>query len=520
MRIKNSIMNMFFGLSGQLISVFMGFVVRTVFIYTLGIEYIGVEGLFSSILIMLSLANLGFDTAMIYSLYKPLANNDLQKIKALMNLYQRAYRIIGLVVFLLGIIIFPFIPYFINGEEFVDHINIIYLLFLVNSVSSYYFIYKQSIIIADQKNHIISKIHSVFIILSNLFQIIILLISNSYILTLAIQILFRIIENIYIAQKANKLYPYIKQNNKEKLNQTEKKEFYKNLYALFLYKISGVVTNGTDNILIAKYVGIIQVGVYSNYLLIISTLNTFLSHVFYSLNASVGNLVVKENVEKKYLIFRVINFSNFWIYGLCSVLIWNLINPFITIWLGEGYIFNKLIVFSILLNFLTTGMQNASTIYRETTGLFNKGKYRPIVAAILNIIVSVILVRIIGISGIFIGTVISRLCTYFWYDPFIIYKYIFKKPIKLYFIRYSIYLTLILVSILITDTLYINFHFNSFTNLFIRAITSLIIPNIIFFIVFRKSEELLYLISIANTLIGNKKYLKRNGLINKWIQKG
>ncbi|MGE6376912.1 lipopolysaccharide biosynthesis protein [Peribacillus muralis] len=503
MRIQNSIKNIFFGLTGQFISVFMGFAVRTALIYTLGIEYTGIDGLFTSILIMLSLANLGFDTAIIYSLYKPLASNDIQKIKAFMNLYQKAYRIIGLIVFLLGMILYPFIPNLIHDEQAVNHLNVIYLLFLVNSVSSYYFVYKQAIIIADQKSYIISKIHNHFIIISNIIQILILLISKNYILLLSFQVFIRIIENVYIVRKVHTLYPFIKEKNDVQLNRKEKKAFYKNLYALFLYKVSGVVINGTDNIIIAKYVGIVQVGIYSNYLLIISTLSTFISHIFYSLNSSVGNLVVTEEIEKKYFLFRVIHFANFWIYGLCTVLIWNLINPFIIIWLGEEYIFNKLILFSILLNFLTTGMQNASTTYRETTGLFKKGKYRPIIAALINIIVSVILVQFIGISGVFIGTVISRLCTYFWYDPLIIYKYIFKRSVRGYFMKYVIYLMLIFISISMTEAIYSGLH--SSINIVFGTIISLFIPNLLFYIVFRKSEEFIYILKIAISLLKKRK---------------
>ncbi|MGE7878868.1 lipopolysaccharide biosynthesis protein [Peribacillus muralis] len=503
MRIQNSIKNIFFGLTGQFISIFMGFAVRTALIYTLGIEYTGIDGLFTSILIMLSLANLGFDTAIIYSLYKPLASNDIQKIKAFMNLYQKAYRIIGLIVFLLGMILYPFIPNLIHDEQAVNHLNVIYLLFLVNSVSSYYFVYKQAIIIADQKSYIISKIHNHFIIISNIIQILILLITKNYILLLSFQVFIRIIENVYIVRKVHTLYPFIKEKNDVQLNRKEKKVFYKNLYALFLYKVSGVVINGTDNIIIAKYVGIVQVGIYSNYLLIISTLSTFISHIFYSLNSSVGNLVVTEEIEKKYFLFRVIHFANFWIYGLCTVLIWNLINPFIIIWLGEEYIFNKLILFSILLNFLTTGMQNASTTYRETTGLFNKGKYRPIIAALINIIVSVILVQFIGISGVFIGTVISRLCTYFWYDPLIIYKYIFKRSVRGYFMKYVTYLMLIFISISMTEAIYSGSH--SSINIVFGTIISLFIPNLLFYIVFRKSEEFIYILKIAISLLKKRK---------------
>lgn len=301
MRIQNSLNNMFFGLSGQIISAIMGFMVRTVFIYTLGIEYLGVDGLFTSILMMLSLANLGFDTAIVYSLYKPLAENDINKIQALMNLYQKAYRWIGIIILLIGLSLLPFLPNLMNGETTISNITIIYLLFLSNSVLSYYFVYKQSIIIADQHNHIISKIHSVFTIVSNIAQIIVLVSISNYIVVLSTQIAFRVIENIYVANKANQLYPYLNTKNNATLSKEDKKLFFENLYALMLYKISGVVINGTDNIIISKFVGIVWVGVYSNYLLIISTLNTLLGYLFYSITASVGNLNVNENAEKSIL---------------------------------------------------------------------------------------------------------------------------------------------------------------------------------------------------------------------------
>ncbi|MFD0771224.1 lipopolysaccharide biosynthesis protein [Bacillus sp. CGMCC 1.60114] len=517
MRIQNSLKNILFGLSGQIISIGMGFIVRTVFIYTLGIEYLGVDGLFTSILIMLSLANLGFDTAVIYSLYKPLAENDIHKIQALMNLYQKAYRLIGFIVLLIGLSIFPFLPHLMNGKTTINNINIIYLLFLLSSVSSYYFVYKQSIIIADQRNHIISKIHIVFIIISNFLQIILLISIGNYIVVLITQLALRLIENVYIANKANKLYPYLQEKNNEKLSKEDKKLFFENLYALLLYRISGVVINGTDNIIISKFIGITWVGVYSNYLLIINTINTLLGYLFYSITASVGNLNVKENEEKKYFIFRVLNFVNFWIYGFCSVCLWNLINPLITLWLGERYVFDKYIVFAIILNFFTAGMQNASTIFRETAGLFKKGKYRPIIAAVINIAASIILAKQIGIAGVFLGTVISRLCTYFWYDPYVIFKFVLQKPVKAYFIRYSLFVLLVFVSVIITDILGNTFHINTFIDIAIWGISSLVIPNIIFYIIFRKSEEIEYLRSImrqiANKIL-SKLLTKKNNFGN------
>ncbi|MEW9501062.1 lipopolysaccharide biosynthesis protein [Jeotgalibacillus marinus] len=504
MRIQNSLKNMFFGLSGQIISLAMGMVVRTVFIYTLGIEYLGVDGLFTSIFLMLSLANLGFDTAMIFSLYKPLAESDTYKIQALMNLYKKAYRIIGGVVLLIGLSLFPFLSYLMNGETKIDNINTIYLLFLLQSVLSYYFVYKQSIIIADQRNHIISKIHSIFIIISNLIIIIALVTIGNYVLVLSIQVAFRIIENVYIAKKADKLYPFLKESNNASLTKPERKNFYENLYSLFLYKISGVVINGTDNIIIAIFAGITWVGIYSNYLLIITTITTFVGYIFYSITASVGNLNVNAGKEENYFIFRVMNFANFWVYGFCAICLWILINPFISIWLGEQYLLNMLIVFAIILNFYTAGMQNATTTFRETTGLFKKGKYRPIIAAIINIGISITLTQAIGIVGVFLGTVISRLCVYFWYDPYVIFKYVFHKSVKSHFTRYMWFTLLVIVTAIICEFVVSLYSNNMLINFIYRLGVCLIIPNIIFFMVFRKSKEFIYLLNIVKQIVNKK----------------
>jgi O-antigen/teichoic acid export membrane protein len=501
MRIHNSMQNILFGMSGQLISSILGFIVRSVFIYTLGVEYLGIEGLFSSILMMLSLANLGFDNAMIYSLYKPLAEKDQYKIQALINLYRKAYKIVGTVVLVLGLSILPALPFIINGGTSVKNLNIIYLLFLINSVSSYFFVYRQSIIIADQRSHIISKIHSVFIIASNLFQIIILISIKMYILVLITQIVLRVMENIYIGVIAKKLYPYINTDKNIQLSKEDKKIFFKDLYALLLYKISGVVINGTDNIVITKFVGIIWVGIYSNYLLIISTISTFLSHIFYSLTASVGHLNVTESADKKHFVFNVMHFMNFWIYGLCTICLWNLINPFITLWIGEKYILDNFIVFTILLNFYTAGMQNTSTTFRETTGLFKKGKYRPLIAAFINLFVSIILAEKIGLAGVFIGTVFSRLCTFFWYDPYIIYRETFGKPLITYFIKYIYYAIVVSICGVLSHSLGDIIKTGVILHLLIQLILSLSIPNLIFYFLFRNTKEFKYLFGIGKSYV-------------------
>ncbi|XKG84297.1 sugar translocase [Sutcliffiella horikoshii] len=480
---------------------------RTVIIFTLGIEYVGVEGLFTSILLLLSLANLGFDTAMLYSLYNPLSRGNTYKVQALINLYKKAYRIIGFIVLGIGLCIFPFIGLLISGEHSVTNLNTIYLLFLLNTTITYFSVYKHSILIADQKGHIISKIHTKFFIFSNLFQILILFFLKLYIFVLIIQIISRITENIHISKVAENLYPYIK-NNSATLNMSEKKEFFKGLYAQSLYKVSGVIINGVDNIVISVYLGIVAVGIYSNYLLILGALSTLLSYIFYSLTASVGNLVSNESAESKYFIFKVINFTHLWIFGFCAINLILQLNPFLSIWLGKEYLFNNYIVLVIVINFFTAGIQGTCTMYRETTGLFKIGKYRPIVAACINIFLTLLLVESLGIVGVLLGTVISRLCVYFWYDPYLIYKHIFDKPLTLYFFTFFKFLCIIIGISALLRIIEITAFANPLINLMLNLLVSLIIPNIIFYGFFRKSEEVVYLRNIIKTYVFKKQSLQ------------
>ncbi|WP_342515469.1 sugar translocase [Sutcliffiella sp. FSL R7-0096] len=501
-------MNIIFGLVSQIVSLLMGFFVRTAIIFTLGIEYVGVEGLFTSILLLLSLANLGFDTAMLYSLYHPLTEGNTYKIQALLNLYRKAYKIIGLIVFGIGLCIFPFLQYLINGDPKVANLNIIYLLFLLNATLTYFSVYKHSIIIADQKGHIISKVRTKFLLFSNVLQIVILLTTHMYLLVLGIQLIVRISENLYVSNIAEKLYPFIKRNS-AKLNQLEKKEFFRGLYAQSLYKVSGVVINGVDNVVISVYLGIVAVGTYSNYLLILGALSTLLSYIFYSLTASVGNLVSNGSVERKYFIFRVINFTHLWIFGFCAINLIILLNPFLSYWLGQEYLFNNYIVLAIVLNFFTAGIQGTCTMFRETTGLFKIGKYRPIIAACINIALTLLLVKPLGIVGVLLGTIISRLCVYFWFDPYLLYKHIFDKPLRTYFQTYSKFMCIVVGISVLLKTMEVTAFTDPLVNLMINFLVCLIIPNLIFYLLFRKSEEINYLRSIFRTFV-LKKYIPEN----------
>lgn len=490
MRTKNSIRNIIVGLGGQILTFALGFIVRTVFIHTIGIEYLGVNGLFSNILTVFSLADLGFGNAIIYSLYKPISDNNEDKINVLMELFKKVYIVIAVVVALLGIIMLPFLSILIKGNSNIANIKIIFILFLINSVSSYFFAYKRGFIIAQQKVYIVNLISYVFTIIMSLCQIIILIYTKNYILVLLMQIVFGVLQNVVISKKADRMYPYLKMSHKGSLSKDERQNIFKNTFALFLYKIGGVVTNSSDNIVLAAFIGVKWVGLYSNYLLIVNSINSILGVIYSSIAASVGNLNITSNGERKNNIFETLNFIYFWLYCLCSICLLQLLNPFIGIWLGNEYIFSYYIVFMIVLNFYTAGMQNTCVIFRETTGLFQYGKYLPIVAVIINILVSIILVQYIGIAGVFIGTLVSRFVTYVWYDPYSIYKRCFRKSVITYYVKYVKYFGCFVFCIVVTSFIInIGIEQNNIGSFVVRVLICLTVPNCIIFVLFHKTPE-------------------------------
>lgn len=514
MRIKNSLINIFFGLGGQLLSIFTQFFVRTIFIYCLGSEYLGVNGLFVNILSILSLAELGIGNAIIFSLYKPLAQKDNKKIKALMALYEKSYRIIAVVVLTLGLLLVPFLKYIIKNPPNIDeNLTLIYLLFLLNSVISYLFAYKRSLIIANQKEYIVTIITNLFNLLFAIVQVYVLIFTKSFINYLIVQIVSTMITNIFIAHRADKMYPILKNKEKEYLEKEEKDSIFKNVKALIIYKVGTLLTIGLDNIIISTFVGIVQVGIYSNYIMIVDKINGILSQVFNALTASVGNLNAGEDIEKKEFMYHILLFTAFWLYGFCTICLYVLINHFIEIWVGSDYLLGTATTLTIGLNFYFLGMNNPTMIFRNTLGLYIQGKYRPIIGAIINMIVSLSLVGKYGVFGVVLGTLMSRILVLVWYEPRIIYKNAFNKSSSVYFYRYILYTITVLIVGLISNILLSNLvkilgvtMLNAFI---IKFIGCIIIPNVIFCVLYCRTREFKYLkmqvTNVRNKLIKNKK---------------
>lgn len=431
-RTANSLKNISFSIFNQLLNFFLSFASRTAFIMCLDIDYLGISGLFGDIFSMLCLADLGFGTAMTYSMYKPLAEKDYNRLAGLIQFYKKVYRVIASAITLIGIALIPFLPYLVNTKTEIPHLNLYYILMLANVVSSYLVVFKTNIISADQKNYLITKYTSIFSVIRTICSIIFLFLTHSYTVYLIIQVVFTYGTNFFNSYIAEKNYPYIK--NKIKLPKEETKGIFSNIKSVFLYKISSVLITATDNTLISVIVSTTAVGYYSNYTIITNKIYNLVNTVFYSLTASIGNLIVKENYERRYQIFEIMQSVSLILTTFCLTCLFFLQEDFIRLWLGENFLLDKLVLIAMLTNFYFSIILMPIWVFREATGLYQKTKYVMLMTAFVNIAVSILLGRAMGLAGIIFATSISRLVTYFWYEPLLLFKNYFGKSCSIYFL--------------------------------------------------------------------------------------
>lgn len=490
MRSKSSAKNLVVALIGQAFGLIISFIARIIFVKFLSDEYLGLNGLFTNLLTMLSLVELGVGSALVYSLYKPLADGDNEKVKSLMDLYRKAYNIIGGVVLIIGILFIPFYRYLISEVPSISHLDFIYILFVLNTAISYFYSYKRSLIICDQKRYIATIYRYVFYFLLNVFQIIVLFLTHNYILYLITQVVFTWLENICISIKADRMYPYLKDKNIKKLDKKELNTISKNVRAMLFHKIGGVVVNSTDNILISKLVGLIAVGMYSNYYLITSALDTITAQFFNAITASVGNLGACTNSKKVKETFNTTFFLNYLIYGVITVCLLILFNPFIEVWLGKKYLFDFSVVLVITICFYLKGIRKTCLTYRDALGLFWHDRYKPIIESIINLVASIILGIKYGVLGVFMGTIISTVTTSLWIEPYVLYKYYFKENIIDYLYRFIKYTLVVVLTYLIVQKIVILISIDGILGLLIKGVVSLILSILIMTIVFIKTNEI------------------------------
>lgn len=510
-RTEYSLLNIFANLGGFVLNTILGFVCRIVFVRTLATDYLGISGLFSNILTMLSLAELGIGSAIAFALYKPIAEKDHAKVTSLMHFYAKAYRLIGICVAVIGVTIMPFLHVIIkNPPAIKENLYFLYILYLFSTVFSYFYSYKSTLLNAMQRNYIVVGYNYIITTIQSALQCIYLLITHEFIGYLLIQVAGGVTYNIWISKKTSKDYPYIDEKNTLPISKTERRELLVNIKALTVNKISGVLVNSTDNIAITFFDGLSSVGIASNYVLFSTMLDSLVTKTFNALTGSVGNFNASSDEEGQYAFFKILNLANFWLYGWAAIGIAFVSSDLVKLFYGAEYVMTASIPIALAVNFYSVGMLHAFYTYKSTLGLFRYGQYILIFTGILNLALDVLLGRIWGVLGIYVATFLARLCTNLWYEPYAVYRYgLHKKPL-LYFARYLKFAVILIVSGSACWILCSLCAFPTAVNAVVKCIVCTVIPNSVFFLFFRKTDEFKYLRASAKRIFARLRRRQSN----------
>lgn len=456
----NSYRNVVFGFLLKLYQLLMPFVIRTIIIYILGIEYAGLNSLFTSVLSVLNIAELGVGTIMVFYMYKPIAENNISRVCALMNLYKIYYRVIGIVILILGLLITPFLPFLIKGDVPTDiNIYILYYLNLGATVLSYWlFSYKKSLFQAHQRNDLISKVTIITDTVKYVLQILLLCIFKNYYYYTVILLFIQILNNIIIAIRAHKFYPQYNANGS--IDKQERKKINSSIKDIFYSQFGMVITLSVDSIIISAFLGLVPLAKYQNYYFIINALIGFFTIFYQSLRASIGTNIIIKDKKDNYIDFKFITFIIMGALTFCSSCLLNLYQPFIELWVGPNNLLDFTLLILLVIYFFTYEFALMIGCYKDISGKWHSDRFRPLVTAIVNLFLNILMVQFIGLHGVILSTVVS-----FWvinipwlykrvfidvfdkrqsYDYFF---YLLKKVAQLIFIVFLSYIMCNLISI-------------------------------------------------------------------------
>ncbi len=510
-RKNNAIKSSAFGAAANIIKIVLAFVYRTLFLAFLSKEYLGVNGLFSNILQILSLAELGVTTAITFRFYQPISDNDVRKVGMLMNYFKKVYLVIAAIIMGAGMAILPFVKFLIKDtSEIPSDINIyfIYFLFLANTVSSYIFVYKLTLLSADQKGYKLSLINIVTTFIQYLAQILTLVISKNYTFTLLFGIVATLITNFIFSELVKRKYRPVFEE-KEMLSKEERKQIMKDTRATMYHKIGTVVLTGTDSAILSKMVSLAATGLYSNYSMIIMNIQNVLGQLLGNFVSSLGNARINMDSEQYYRLYKRVNFIGLWISTVSTVCLYIVIDDFIYVWLGENYLFDQTTTVFLCLQFFIGVSRSVNSSFTNASGLFVKDRIRPLIEAAINLVVSIILAKQLGIMGVFIGTVVSSVATVCWREPYILFKYDFQRSVSEYWKNYFSFVG-ILGCFCVVMRLFKRYVLRLNMNIWIVLIEAAIVfmcINTVLVLIFRKKEEYAYLVDLLKEI--KKKLLRR-----------
>lgn len=486
-RTKNTLRNIVFGFGYRILSIILPFISRTAILYILGEQYLGLSSLFTSILSFLSLAELGVGGAMVYSMYKPIAENDTVTIRALLNLYRKFYRVIGTIILGIGLCLVPFLKLLVHEELPGDtNLYVLYLIYLVNTALTYWlFAYKSAILQAYQRNDIESKIAMVITPLSYAFMLGALFLTKNYYAYIVWLPVFTIITNFIRCFYVDRHFPELKPQGR--ISQELRNSIVKKVKALIGTKLNTVVLNAADNIVMAAFFGLTTIAMYGNYYYIMSSIIGFLGICYSAMTAGLGNSIETESVEKNYNDFMKFSFINSWLVGWCTICLVCLYQPFMYLWAGKELMFPFYVVLEFGLYFYIYQIRKIPVTYKDAAGIWWEDRFRPYVCMIVNLVLNITLVQVIGISGIILSTIFSLLISIPW-ENYTIFKYIFHRNSREYYCKMAYYSFTVLFAGIVTFILCRPLG-EGFATLIIRGAICLMIPNLLIILCNFKSKE-------------------------------
>ncbi len=498
-RTKNAKAGIITGFFSKLLHMGMPFVTRTALLYILGTEYLGLSGLFSSLLSFLSLAELGVSNALVYSMYKPIAEEDTDTVCALLALYRKLYRIIGTTILVAGLICVPFLHLFISGDVPVDvNLYVLYGIYLGNTVCSYFlFAYRSSLLSAHQRIDVINVIDSTVSAITWILQLLMLFLFQNYYAYVIFMPFSNIVGNFLRLYYVKKYYP--EYTPRGKVDPVLETSIYKKIKALVGAKISTTVLHSSDNIVISAFLGLTMVTIYGNYHFIMTSIGGFLGIIYSSILPGIGNSLVTEALEKNYRDFKKLTFINLWMVLWCAVCFICLYQPFMELWVGNNLMLPMSVVLLIVVYFIGYQGRKVVITYKDAAGLWWEDRFRPFVMAATNLISNLIMVQFIGIWGIVLSTILS-LCVSIPWETYTVFKYIFKRSPKEYYLTLLYFISVFVIAAGITY-LICQIVQEGILALLVRGCICIVIPNLIFFAAFRKCEEFEEVKKIAKRIL-------------------
>lgn len=488
-RAKNAFNNILWGIVGKLISIIGPFIIRSLMIVKMGGEYAGLSSLFTSVLQVLNLAELGVSSAIVFSMYQPIAENNLEKVCSLYNFYKKAYKIIGTIILVVGMILIPFIPYLVNGDV-PENVNLIYLylIYLFNTVISYFmFGYKEAVLTAYQRSDVASNIVTIanaFLYLTQIFFVV--AVPSYYLYSLMIPI-STILSNLIRSYIVNKMYPDIVCEGN--LDTEEKRDLYKRIAGLMLYKLSQVFRNSFDSIVLSMFLGLMAVTKYQNYYYVMNSVAALLSILSNAIIAGIGNSVVTESPQKNQKDLQTFYMLYNWLSGWCTICLLCLYQDFMEMWLGKEYLLSQLMVVLFCVYFYSMRIGDVAAVYRQATGLWWEDKMRPVIESLVNLMLNIIVVKKYGMPGVLISTIVSIVFINIPWASYILYKNYFKTSVVSYYLRIVWNSGIVVLAMIITYTVCIYVPCSGILAFGAKGLICCIVPNLIFYLFYCRTTE-------------------------------